>query len=154
QHGQDDRMLVHGQKPRRVLRTLCRRLTCVLEPLLVFGGLLPALVGLTGADQLHVGAEVPAVLAGAVGAQAEVLGGQLVEGSVSPGEQVAPAKSHVPFLRIGLRGSPELLPFLQVCRTTRRLLLRAGMPPDDGAAGHKKVPLAPPPEQAEKRSLG
>src|SRR5438046_520706 len=59
-------------------------LSAILEPLLVLRRLLPAFVGLAGADQVHVGAEVLAVfaglIAGAVGAEAEVVGRQLVEG--------------------------------------------------------------------------
>src|SRR5262249_47893220 len=54
-------------------------LSRLLEPLLVCGRLLPAFVGLPGADQVHVSAEVLLVLAGpvadAVRTQPEVLGG-------------------------------------------------------------------------------
>src|SRR6516162_6509394 len=41
-------------------------LPCLLEPLLIFRCLLPALVGQAGADQAHIGPQVLAVLAGAV----------------------------------------------------------------------------------------
>src|SRR5262249_16764516 len=65
----------------------------VPEPLVICGRLLPALVGRAGADQVHVGAEVLAVLAravaGAVGTQAEVLGRQLLRCIAQLREQVA-----------------------------------------------------------------
>src|SRR5881392_2922810 len=70
----------------------------LLQPVLIFGALLPALVGLAGADQLDVGAEVAAFRAGAVaralGVQAEVRGIHLVGGSARPGQQVAALKTN------------------------------------------------------------
>jgi len=62
----------------RLSSTFSLQLARLHEPLLICRGLLPPLVGRTGADQVHVGAEVLAVLAGlvagAVGAEAEVVG--------------------------------------------------------------------------------
>src|SRR5262245_29197347 len=53
----------------------------LLQPLLVVRSLLPALVGRTGADQVHVGPQVllvlPGPIPGTVGPQAEVLGSLL-----------------------------------------------------------------------------
>src|SRR5688500_4133811 len=52
----------------------------VVQPLLILGRLLPAFVGRAGTDQVHIGADVLAVRAGAVagtvGTEAEVLGGE------------------------------------------------------------------------------
>src|SRR5262245_16934049 len=65
----------------------------VPEPLLVLGRLLPALVGGSRADQVHVGAEVAAILArafaGTIGAEAVVLRRQLLRHRDCLGENVA-----------------------------------------------------------------
>src|SRR5262249_44146570 len=86
----------------------------VLEPLLVVGRLLPALVGLAGADQVHVGAKVFPVLArlvaGAVGAQAEVLGHQLFGGTAGLVDEVPTLEPGFPTLGIEFRNAPEALP--------------------------------------------
>src|SRR5262249_36510922 len=85
-----------------------------LEPLLILGGLLPALVGRAGADQIDVGADVLAVLAGpvagAVGAQAEVVGGDRFRRRSNLGWEVAALKTYLAGDRTGFAGSPELLP--------------------------------------------
>src|SRR5262249_52432666 len=65
----------------------------VLAPPLVFGRLLPSLVGSTGADQIHGGAEVAAVLprpmAGTVSLEAEVRCGDSFELGQGPGPEIA-----------------------------------------------------------------
>src|SRR5262249_14887525 len=115
---------------------------------LVLGRLLPALVSRAGADQVDVGAEVLTVLAGAVagavGAEAEVLGRELVEFGVGSGKEVSSLKSEATFPRIGLLGPPQLLPFFQAFRTARRLWLEIDPPTHGDIAGGKDVSFAPP----------
>ena len=74
-------------------------LSCLLPPLLIFRRLLPPFVSRSRADQVHVGAEVLAAgagaVAGAVRAEAEFIGRELVE--VSPFEEAAARKTRKPF---------------------------------------------------------
>src|SRR5262245_11717169 len=86
--------------------------------MLVVGRLLPALVGRAGADQVHVGPEVLAVLAGAVagavGTEAEILRRELLGGRLQLREKVAPLIAYTSFDRIGLGGCPEFPPVREV----------------------------------------
>jgi hypothetical protein len=90
----------------------------VLEPLLILRVLLPALIGRAGADQLHVGAEVPPVLAGAVagavGAQAEVLRGEALGGGSRPRDEVAALKTDLAFYRAGVFVAPKPVPIGEI----------------------------------------
>src|SRR5262245_125452 len=103
--------------PAAVLRTISYsllQLSRLLEPFLVLGRLLPSLVGRPRADQVHVGAKIFAVLAGAVagavGAKAEVVRGDPVRRRGQFGDEIAPLISHFPFARVRIGGAPELLP--------------------------------------------
>src|SRR5262245_45404384 len=73
-------------------------LASLLEPLLVLGRFLPAFVRRAGPDQVHIGAEILAVLAGAVAGavleEAEILGGKFLGGSVRSSDQVAPLETN------------------------------------------------------------
>src|SRR6516165_9868224 len=92
------------------------RLSGILEPLLVLGRLLPALVGRAGADQVDVGAKVFSVLAsaiaGTVRVETEVVGGQLLRRHLQLGEQVAALVADAPLHRVAVRRLPMSLPFL------------------------------------------
>src|SRR5262245_10539352 len=103
-------------------RTTCATslldLSGVLEPLLILRRLLPPLVGRAGADQVHVGTEVllvlPGAVAGAVGAQAEVVRRQLLRGSVRPGEDIAAPVPNLSAPAPGVVLLPEPVPLGQV----------------------------------------
>src|SRR5262245_51188048 len=99
-------------------------LASLLEPLLVLGCCLPALVGRAGADQVHVGAEVLAIragaIAGAVRAEAEVLGSDLVERRLRFGNEIAPLIANAAFHRFSFWAAPEFPPGGKVGGTMRR----------------------------------
>src|SRR5262249_23660793 len=86
----------------------------VLEPLLIFRRRLPALVGGAGAVQVHVGAEVLAVLArlvaSAVGAEAEVLGRQLIGGGCIPLVEIATGVMNRALNHVRRISAPEPFP--------------------------------------------
>src|SRR5262249_10539523 len=83
-------------------------------PLTVFGRSLPLLVGLARPDQVHVGAEILPVLAGAiagaVGSEAEVLGGDLVGLGVRPRGEVPALEPYGAYRKVAVGVSPVLLP--------------------------------------------
>src|SRR5262249_22820898 len=89
-------------------------LSRVLEPLLVFRRLHPALVRLAGADQIHVGAQILAVLARlvarAVWPETEVSGCKLLRCVDRPVEEVSALKTNGPFDRTRVALLPEPIP--------------------------------------------
>src|SRR5262249_16766434 len=105
-------------------------------PPLVLRRLLPAFVGRAGADQVDVGTEVLAVLAGpvagTVGTKAKVIGLQLVQRGSGSGKQIADVKPRLCLQRFGFRTSPELFPFVQALRAVRRLKLPVDSPTQVG----------------------
>src|SRR5262245_44397085 len=100
-------------------------LSGILEPLLIFRRLLPALVRSTGADQVHVGPQVLAVLArfeaGAVSAKAEVFWGDLVDLRGETCLQVAALVANRSLNGARFRRFPEFLPLFQTARSVWRL---------------------------------
>src|SRR4029453_12033539 len=69
----------------------------ILEPVLISRHFLPALVCRPRTDKVHVGAEVLAVragaVAGAVGAEAEVVGSEFFRAGLSPLKEVSALKT-------------------------------------------------------------
>src|SRR5262245_45686197 len=102
-------------------------LFCLLEPLLILRGLLPALVCRAGANQVHVGAEVLAVgagtVAGAVSAEAEVFGGERRTTLCKSTDQISTLIANIALDRPRFRRVPELSPRFQVVDLRRRLIV-------------------------------
>src|SRR4029079_9876130 len=96
-----------------------------LEPLLVFGRLLPSFVGRTGANQVHVGAEVllvlPVLVTGAVRPEAEVVGGELRRIRLGFRSKVTSLKVDAAYRRPRVFQSPETIPVRQA-RVARRVI--------------------------------
>src|SRR5262249_24756943 len=94
------------------------------EPLLILRRFLLALIGRTRADQGYVGAKVLFVLSGlvarAVGAQAEVIGSDLVGRRLEPFTGVA-AQAQRGKQRIGVPKPPILVPLIHVREDSRSL---------------------------------
>src|SRR5262249_41103835 len=113
----------HERTLLRLRFRLCLQLPGVLEPLLIVRRLLPLLVGRAGADQVHVGAEVFAVRAGAVAGavrpEAEVLGRERLRGLVKPSKEVAALETDRFLDGSGLRRVPELLPAGEIARVAQ-----------------------------------
>src|SRR5262245_17493078 len=117
------RRLAWGSGPRRPLlfpppkdggATSVLDLSCVLEPLLIVSRLLPPLVSLAGANEVDFSAQVLAVLSGAiagtVGAEAEILGRELLRRIHLLGEKIASLITDAAFLGIGGPRPPEPFP--------------------------------------------
>src|SRR5262249_49776657 len=108
--------------------------------------------GRAGADQVHVGAQVLAVLAGAVastvGAQAEVLGRELLRRIHQLGEKIASLITDAAFLGIGVPRPPEPFPIRQALGPGRRNGgLSILMPYQGGSSGRIAVRALSPSEQ-------
>src|SRR5262245_37135059 len=149
-----------GHAPKGQMSVGIHGVGCSFPPLLVPRRLLPALVGGSWSDQLHVGTEVLAAgagaLAGAPLVEAEILGGGLLKPGEGSGPEIAtPVADFTPHSS-GILHAPETIPVRQTLARRQRL----GVP----AARHIKsqetdrlgvdVGLLTPSYQAPEKGLG